>query len=188
MTSNIFRGYRTGDAVRAGVAVGGMLIATVGQLANAASAHADDPFTEMFDNVQLTISMADDSFVAGAAAFAGDDIPQAMNFDLAGVESLLFGPSQDLFLNSVELLANAPLSSGTLIGELQGLPIDWADAVVQAQGLVGAAQFDFEDAALEFAAGDYVFAAGLDTAGADFLLFLVPNDLIIGAAESLFGI
>jgi hypothetical protein len=170
-----------------GAAAAGLTFWVLSELAAAPSAHADDAFTEMVDNVQLTITLADNAFAQGAADFANGDLAQALNFDLAGFDSLLFGPSQIVFLDSVDALTNVGLSDGVLIGELQAPPTDWADAVAQVQGLVGAAQSDFAAAAIEFTAGDYGFATGLDISGADFLLLLAPNELVIGAAESLFG-
>jgi hypothetical protein len=187
MSDNIFRRPVNINVLSVGAVFGCVLGMSLVQAAMSPAAHADDPVTDMFENVQSTITMADSTLAAGAAAFDSGDLPQALNFDLTGIESLLFGPSQDLVLNSVELLTNAPLSGGTLVGELQAPPLDWADAVGQAQGLIAAAQSDFSGAAFELAAGDYSFAAGLDIYGADFLFLLAPNELIIGAAESLFG-
>jgi hypothetical protein len=175
-------------AMMISAAVGGMLIATISQLANAPSAHADDPITEMFDNVQATITYGEGLISFGSESLAAGDIPEALNVDLAGIEDLLFGPGENVFVDSVGILTNNPVDYEIDISSIQVPPTDLTDAVAEVQNISVAAQGQFMDAAQSWALGDYALAAFHDLAAANFLVFDAPNEMFIGLAEALFGI
>lgn len=186
--SGKYQPRRNRITVLVGAAVGGTLIATMSPMATAPPAYADDPVTQMFDNVQATIAYGEGLLTFGTESLAAGEIPEALNVDLAGIEDLLFGPEDNVFIDSVGILTNNPVDYEIDISSIQVPPADLTDAVAEIQNISVAAQSQFMDAAQSWALGDYALAAFHDLAAANFLVFDGPNELFIGLAESLFGI
>lgn len=170
----------------AGAAVGGMLIAVIGQLVAAPTARADDPISELLNNVQLVTEIGTSYLNAAAMDFsAGYSIP-GTSAGLIGLDNVLIAPEENVLLDTVDALTNTPVHAVIGFEPISG-PTDWASALVQIQGFADAANVDFTQAANFMTAGDFAAAELLDIEGFNALWVEAPNAAILGLVESSLG-
>ncbi|UMB67938.1 hypothetical protein [Mycobacterium paraterrae] len=183
LTSNDLRIRRR---LGTGVALGGMLCAVMGQLVGAPTARADDPLSELLNNVQAAVEIGNVYLNAAAMDFsAGLSIP-GTSAGLIGLDNVLIAPEENALLDTVDALTNTPVHAVIGFEPLSG-PTDWASALVQIQGFADAANVDFTQAANFMTAGDFPAAELLDIEGFNALWVEAPNAAILGLVESSLG-
>lgn len=171
-----------------GALTGGMLFAALSQLALASTAAAqpDNPFADIFSDIQASITTGQDDLSDGATVFANGEVPLGVDLDLTGVDNQLFAPEIDLTVDGFEALTGNP-ESGPFEFVPIVLPTDFDDGVAGAEYFLNNGESFFTSAVADFAAGDV--SSGLANAadGTANVLVDAPNDLILGLIGSLVG-
>ncbi|UMB67937.1 hypothetical protein [Mycobacterium paraterrae] len=166
--------------------VGGLLIATMSQLASAPSAHADDPISDLLSNIQAATQTGVSDMSLAGDYLLNDHPVFALSASLAAFDNFLVAPEENIFIDSVDALTS-DLIQGPLDFPATPIPDDWPSTVSAVQSYLEGAQFDFTDAANLFAGNDFAAGELTEIYGLNALLVEAPNAFILGLAESIFG-
>jgi hypothetical protein len=174
-------------ALGLGALAGGLLAAGLSQIAVAPSARADDPVTEILNNIEGSISFGGSDFNSAAVDYAAGDVAGGLNYDLTGIDNVLFAPAEDVLLGGTDALTANPVPGAYDINIVDPTPTDLTGAVTDIQNFLADGQLDLTTSLDEFAAGDpalgVIFGIGAD----NLFFFDIPNAAIIGLTESVLG-
>jgi hypothetical protein len=169
---------RAGTTLVLAAATGGLLAAA---MAGSPTARADDPYTDILNDVQNSVTIGEADYSA-----AGTDFSTAGDTN-AGLVAEFLG-FDNTFLSSADytLLGLTAAGTGTdfsgygsdfFVGS--GLfPLTAAGETADASTYLSIASSDFADAASSFSSGDYFGAVFADLLGSDY-------DVLAGQAETL---
>jgi hypothetical protein len=120
---------------------------------NVAAAAPADGFSDLISSVQYTIGAADKWFSDAGTDFAQGYYPLALSEELAGVNNLTVGVSNDLLTNGYAALTG---DGGNFGYDLENppQPMDFATGLAEAQSALGNIQMDLSLAMTDFGSGD----------------------------------
>lgn len=148
-------------------------------------AHADD-FTDIIDNLQTTMGVAQTDFSNAYADFSTgiSGVPDGLE-QLAGAENndLVFTDA-DLVVGSLNALTNEPVE-GPFTFAVQPAPINLMEALTEVQSLSMIGQLTVDGIATELANGHLADAAYLGLLGAFASSDLPVEQLLIGGIDQL---
>jgi len=177
-----------------GTSRGGILLATIlGALVTAcmtasgtiATAHADDPFTDIVNAVQGDFALGQEAFTLANAAFADGELADGLALFYGGLDDYLLSVPNNLLQGSLAALLGEPVESS--FSWTIPTPADFNDALIVAPTLELIGLGDLSTAASDLSSGD--LAGALDSAltGYEYLYFVVPELLLVGSAAG-FGL
>jgi hypothetical protein len=143
-----------------GAAAGGMLVATLLQLAAAPSAQADSNLTDIISAIDYTDTTGQTLLGDAATLFAEGDVHDGLATGFTGLDDILFNAQDDLFVDGYQALQgiDGPYGADTF-GYLP-VPTDLAAASTDAAEYGNYAQGALTTAEMDFGTGDFGDALG----------------------------
>jgi hypothetical protein len=153
---------RAATLIGVAAAAGTFGIAAMMSTATAPTARADD-FTDVINSVDADFSAGQEDFSTAFTDFGGSDVNGGLAAFLSGVDNDLVAAPDNLYVGSLDLLANDPVVSPFFIG----LPSEtsFASGLSEAESIFTTGQNYFAEAATDLSSGDYTLAAELDSLG-----------------------
>jgi hypothetical protein len=153
---------RTGMLIGVAAAAGAFGVAAMMSAATAPTARADD-FTDVINSVDADYTAGQGLFSAAFTDFGSSDVNGGLAAFLSGVDSDLVSAPDNLYVGSLDLLANDPVAGPFAID----LPPEasFASGLSEAESLLTTGQSYFTDAATDLSSGDYADASYLDSLG-----------------------
>jgi hypothetical protein len=153
---------RTGMLIGVAAAAGAFGVAAMISAATAPTARADD-FTDVINSVDADYTAGQGDFSAAFTDFGSSDVNAGLAAFLSGVDDDFVSAPDNLYVGSVDLLANDPVT-GSLAIELPP-ETSFASALSEAETIFTDGQSYFTNAATDLTSGDYADAAFLDSYG-----------------------
>jgi hypothetical protein len=176
---------RGGIAVGVGAAATGMLIAVIGQLADAPIARADD-FSTIVADIQAAELQGQADLGDAATAFEGGNSLQGLEDTFIGVDDSAIVPGYWVLLGGVDSVTGAALPGTTALDfdDIGAPPASYSDAVNEVTTFSAIGEQYLTDAASAFAANDPSDGV-FDALGAVAILDVIdPELLALGLASS----
>jgi hypothetical protein len=145
----------SGLAAGVGAAATGMLIAVIGQLADAPIASADD-FSTILSDIEGAAAQGQTDLGDAATAFQGGDYLQGLEDTFIGTDDITVVPGYWVLLGGVDSLTGSALPDPTSLDfdDLGSPPASWSDAVNEVTVFSGYGEDYLNAAAEAFAASD----------------------------------
>jgi hypothetical protein len=149
---------RAGTTVALAAAAGGLLAAA---MAGSPTARADDPYTDILNDVQSSIAAGEaDYSVAGTDFSTAGDTNEGLIAAFAGFDNIFFSPTDYTLLGLTAAGTDTDFSGLSNAFEVtDGGPITAAGQMADASSELADAQAYFPDAASFFSSGEYFEAA-----------------------------
>jgi hypothetical protein len=149
-----------------GAAAGGIIVATIGQLAMAPSASAD--ITEIINAIDESDASGHGAFLDALSSFSGGDAAEGLGYSLVGLDDYLIASSDDLLVNGYEALVGAMGTSASFTFGYLPVPTDLSEISADMSAYLADANSDVTSASAAFASDDaFIGLFDLAVAGED---------------------
>jgi hypothetical protein len=172
---------RTGILFGLTAAVGAFGAAAMMSAATAPTARADD-FTDVINAIDGDYAVGQTEFGIADTDFSGGDVNDGLAALFSGVDDDFVAAPSNLYVGTVDLLANDPVAGSLDVG----VPpeSDFTTALALAETVFAVGQTDLTSAATDLSSGDYAGAAYLDS-NASIIDLAALQVLFEGAVGSL---